>query len=73
MPPEDHFGYGQLARSILGEQFNLQVMNSRAGYYIGTQNNQGEPVSRESVEYWSLGEDAQKALQAGDWTQKREP
>ena len=73
LPPEDHFGYGHLAKSILGQEFNLRVMNSRAGFYIGTQNNQGEPVSRESVEYWRLSDDAQKALHTGSWTQKWEP
>ncbi len=42
---------GKLAE-VAGKCFPLQVLKSRAGYYIGTCDEDGLPYSRESVEYW---------------------
>jgi hypothetical protein len=63
---------GKLAEAA-GKCFPLQVLKSRAGYYIGTRDDDGSPYSRESVEYWEKLSDAEAALVDGRWTQKREP
>lgn len=65
--------YGILAKIHLGEEFNLQVLKTRAGYYIGTQSPDGLPFSRESVEYWQSHCEANDALKTDTWTQKQEP
>lgn len=50
------------------------VCMSGAGYYIGCVDPQtGEPISRESVEYFATEEQAQRALDGGDWTQRQRP
>ena len=41
---------GKLAASC-GFQLPLQVLQSAAGFYLGT-SELGMPISRESVEYW---------------------
>lgn len=63
--------YGVLALSI-GLVLPLQVLQSNAGYYIGTYDDEG-PVSRESHEYFSSNEKAQKALETGAWSQRLYP
>jgi hypothetical protein len=63
---------GKLAE-VAGKCFPLQVLKSRAGYYIGTCDEDGLPYSRESVEYWPKSSEAEAALVDGRWTQKREP
>jgi len=75
---------GQLAEKFLDMQLPLQVLGSRAGFYIGTfleldltleMDEMPEffgPVSRESEEYFSSAEEAQQALDKGLWTQKTE-
>jgi len=75
---------GQLAEKFLDVQLPLQVLGSRAGFYIGTfleldltleMDEMPEffgPVSRESEEYFSSAEEAQQALDKGLWTQKTE-
>jgi hypothetical protein len=50
----------------------LQVLQSRAGFYIGTEDNQG-PVSRDSAEYWETREAAQQALDDNAFTQREYP
>lgn len=45
----------------------LKVLQSAAGYYIGTLDDEGFPGSRESVEYWTKKEDASTALKDGTW------
>ncbi|MDH0051007.1 hypothetical protein [Comamonas terrigena] len=47
----------------------LLVLQSNAGYYIGTQTENG-PFSRESIEYFRKHGDAESALATGEWTQK---
>ena len=63
---------GELARAA-GMSFPLAVLKSRAGYYIGTCDDEGLPYSRESAEYWQRPDQAQTALEHGRWTQRREP
>ena len=63
---------GELARAA-GKVFPLQVCKSRAGYFIGTHDEDGLPYSRESAEYWPNSEQAQAPLVHGRWTQRREP
>ena len=65
------FEYGQLALTI-GRALPLQVLGSRAGFYIGTADEEG-PCSRESVEYWENRALAQSALANRRWTQRYEP
>ena len=52
----------------------LMVLQSGAGYYIGTQffNPEGyrEPGSRDSVEYYPTHAQAQHALDTRSWTQR---
>ena len=50
----------------------LQVLQSAAGYYVGTCDEDG-PVSRESNEYFKNRETAEQALADGNWSQKAEP
>lgn len=64
LPPK-----GMLAAAA-GKAFPLQVCKSAAGFYIGTLNEEGEPFTRESREYWPRQELAQTALVKGLWTQK---
>lgn len=66
------FGHGQLAMSFCQLQLPVKVLTALNGYYIGTQNEDG-PVSRESVEYWTSKDHAQRALENGKWTQRSEP
>ncbi|MBE8178428.1 hypothetical protein [Leptospira borgpetersenii] len=75
---------GQLAEKFLDVQLPLQVLGSKAGFYIGTfleldltlemdeMPDFFGPVSRESEEYFSSAEEAQYALDKGLWTQKTE-
>ena len=58
---------GKLALEF-GLRLPVQVLQSNAGYYLGTANEEG-PVSRESLEYWPGKELAQTALNEGLWTQ----
>ncbi|MDH5413364.1 MAG: hypothetical protein OEW87_04440 [Flavobacteriaceae bacterium] len=62
--------FGKLAKSTLGEEFKLQILHSNAGFYIGTKNEDGTPVSRESEEYFQDKEQATEALKSGEWTQR---
>ena len=61
---------GKIAKSTLGEKFKLQVLHSNAGLYIGTKNEDGAPVSRESEEYFQDEKLANEALESGEWTQR---
>lgn len=60
-------------QSLLSQEFELQVLQSRAGYYIGTATPEGLPMSRDSAEYWRTEREAQQALEADDWTQRPDP
>lgn len=59
---------GKLAASC-GFNLPLQVMQSAAGFYLGT-SEFGMPFSRESEQYWPSQEEAEDALEKGTWTQK---
>jgi hypothetical protein len=60
--------YGKLA--LEGKRkLPIHVCKSGAGYYIGTWDHEG-PYSRESEEYFTTREAAQKALETGQWTQR---
>ena len=63
--------YGKLAAPI--GRFPVEVLRSAAGYYIGTRDGEGAPVSRESLEYYATYEAAEQALQKGTWTQRQHP
>lgn len=60
---------GILARAA-GQALPVVVLGSRAGFYLGTRTEEGEPYSRESRQYWPTAEDAAKALETGFWTQR---
>ena len=53
--------------------FDLEVCKSAAGYYLGTRDEDGEPLSRQSVEYWRKRDAAEAALLNGAWTQRPNP
>lgn len=61
--------YGQIAKVWGFGELPLRVLQSNAGWYIGTWDNEG-PVSRESECYYRTQEEAQKALDTNTWTQK---
>ena len=65
---------GKLAFDIMGIRLPLQVLQSAAGFYLGTFNEQG-PSSRESAEYWPSRDEAEQALANGPsaWTQRDHP
>jgi hypothetical protein len=60
---------GKLAYECCGLTLTLEVLESRAGFYIGTSTQDG-PCSRESVEYWTTARDALHALKNQLWTQR---
>ncbi|ECL9965578.1 hypothetical protein CQ73_23245 [Salmonella enterica subsp. enterica serovar Enteritidis] len=64
--------YGKLAAQI-GMRLKLEVMESACGFYIGTQTDEGMPVSRESNEYFDTEQQAEAALAVRSWTQKQNP
>ncbi len=64
--------FGALAQAA-GQQRELQVCKSAAGFYLGTFDDDGAPFTRESQEYWGRREKAEQALQSGKWTQKQQP
>jgi hypothetical protein len=63
---------GQLAKQY-GYRLPIQVMQSAAGFYIGTAGSDGAPYSRESCEYFPTKEAADGALATGNWTQRDTP
>lgn len=62
--------YGDLAERFLREKLPLRVCRSAAGYYLGTLDENGFPVSRESHEYFPDEASASAALASGSWTQR---
>lgn len=64
--------YGVLALDY-GYKYELTILKSAAGFYIGTKDNEGMPFSRESVEYFKTEEEALQALSLESWTQKECP
>lgn len=63
---------GQLAQADV-YILPLEVLGSRAGFYIGTFSPYLGHISRESVEYWSTQAKAQEALDTSTWTQRTNP
>ncbi|MGY3095019.1 hypothetical protein [Pantoea eucalypti] len=65
---------GLLAKKFLNMQLPMKVMQSARGYYIGTSDPEtGDPVTRESTEYFRKKIDAENALAGNLWTQKEHP
>ena len=57
-----------LAAKLLGEQHQLTVCRSGAGFYLGCTDENG-PVARDSG-YYPTGDAAQAALDNHDWEQR---
>lgn len=66
-------GLGKLALEFGGQTLSLRVLTSKAGYYLGTTDSEGAKFTRESREYWAKREEAQRALDRGEWTQRPAP
>lgn len=66
-------GTGYLAKTICGLNLPLRILESGAGFYIGTFCEIEGPVSRESAQYWPTYSAAQEALDTDDWIQKNNP
>lgn len=64
---------GWLAKEFGGENFELQVLQSAAGYYLGTLDKDGLPYSRESQQYFPDEDTARKALETGTFIQRKHP
>ena len=64
--------FGRLAAAA-GKRLPLQVMRSAAGFYIGTQDEQGMPFGRESAQYRPQRRQAEQALKSGSWLQSAHP
>lgn len=62
---------GMLAAQA-GFRLPLQVLQSAAGFYLGTCDQEG-PVSRESAEYFASERQAVQAMASGHWTQRPHP
>ena len=56
--------------SCYGYILEPQILQSKAGFYIGTVDALNEPVSRESEEYYLTYGDASEALYRQEWTQR---
>ncbi|MDC9616207.1 hypothetical protein PSI19_20595 [Xenorhabdus khoisanae] len=61
---------GVLALQYCHKQLPLTVLQTCAGFYIGTIEG-GMPCSRESMEYFASREQAEFALKQGRWTQRQ--
>jgi len=67
----DGITYGYLAARYCRLRLPIKVLQSGAGYYIGTWND--GPCSRESQEYYPNKESAQSALTNNTFTQRESP
>lgn len=63
---------GKLAKEVCGLDLPVTVLESRAGFYLGTQD-KGLPVSRESEEYFADRKLAEAALKSGNFAQRMNP
>lgn len=63
---------GHLASLHGRPDLELQVLQSAAGFYLGTFCEEG-PFTRESVEYFASRQSAEQALASGHWSQRPEP
>lgn len=62
--------YGKLSMA-LGKKLPIRILQSAAGFYIGTGAAEDFPAfARESVEYFKTKDQAEKALETGNWTQR---
>nr|WP_298411709.1 hypothetical protein [uncultured Halomonas sp.] len=61
---------GYLASRELGLTLPVSILRSAAGFYLGTTNDAGLPVSRESAEYFTTHARAAQALASGQWSQR---
>ena len=64
--------YGHLAKNYCGVELPVQVLQTPAGYYLGTWHPQEGPYSRESG-YFPTKEAAEAALVSGNWMQRDHP
>ena len=63
---------GKLAKEICGVELPVTVLESQAGFYLGTA--EGDvPFSRESAEYFVTRNLAEAALESGKFTQRMNP
>ena len=60
---------GKLAKEICGVELPVTVLESQAGFYLGTED-RGVPFSRESAEYFVTRNLAEAALESGKFTQR---
>ena len=63
---------GKLAKEICGVELPVTVLESQAGFYLGTVDG-GVPFSRESVEYFATWNLAAAALACGKFIQRSSP
>jgi hypothetical protein len=63
---------GILALQYVNMRLPLKVCKSHNGFFLGTEH-EGEPISRESVQYWKTAEEAQEALKTAEWDQRLHP
>ena len=61
-------GYGLLAFQMDGIKRPVEVLQSGAGFYLGTLCEEG-PCTRESARYWFTRKEAEEALSSGLWMQ----
>lgn len=73
MSQQQRESIGRLALEYCDMRLPLRVLQSPAGFYLGTACAEEGPVSRESVEYWATCEAAVRALGSGEWTQRDAP
>jgi hypothetical protein len=64
---------GHLARTFGNKKLPIEVLESGAGFYLGTMDPEEGPFTRESVEYWPTKAAAENALGTGEWNQRVEP
>lgn len=62
--------YGMLAERDCGKKLPLKVLESHAGFYLGTFDEEEGPCTRESVEYWPTREKAERAFAECEWSQR---
>ena len=66
--------HGMLALKWCKVRLPIQVLQSAAGFFIGTADpKEPGPISRESQEYWSTREEAEYALRHHEWSQRPNP
>ncbi|MBE0614126.1 MAG: hypothetical protein IH604_10710 [Burkholderiales bacterium] len=63
---------GKLAKEICGVELPVTVLESQAGFYLGTEEG-SVPLSRESAEYYVTKNLAEAALASGKFTQRMNP